>query len=165
MLRYSANAPISWDAFMSSARGAVSASDYKLLEAVSTGSYEGISDPFLRKWADMNASVSEAVNAQRRQKLGRPSEGGAVFLGYGEEKISNAVINAKNPLEAEMLLLAYQYEWLETEKGYDPFTKAAMLAYALELRILIRKDLFTVEKGNGEYKRLFDIVQRDIRME
>ena len=165
MLRYSANAPLSWDAFMSSAEGSVGAADYRLLEAISAGSYEKVSDPFLRKWADMNASVSGAVNAQRRQKLGRPSEGGAVFPDYGAEKISNAVINAKNPLEAEMLLLGYQYEWLETEKGFDPFTRSAMLAYALELRILIRKDLFTREKGNGEYKRLFDMVQRDIRME
>ena len=165
MLRFSAGAPVSWDLFISSARGNVSDSDLELLRAIGEDASDSVAEPFLRKWSAMNRAVSDAVNLQRKKNLGRTVDSFAVFNDYDTEKITAAVMNAKNPLEAELLLMRFYYDWLETQKGFEPFSRTALLVYALELRILIRKDLFTAESGNGEYRRLFDIVQRDIRME
>ena len=58
--------------------------------------------------------------------------------------------------------MRYRYDWLEKEKGLEPFSEKALLTYALQLRILLRKDLFTVESGNSEYRRLFDNLQKQI---
>ena len=165
MLRFSAGAPVSWDEFIESARGNVAESDLALLQAIGEGAADNVAEPFLRKWSDMNRAVSDAINLRRKKNLGRTTDSAAVFYDYDTEKITDAVMNAKNPLEAELLLMRFCYDWLETEKGFEPFSRTALLVYALELKILLRKDLFTTENGNGEYRRLFDTVQRDIRME
>ena len=160
MLRFSDAAPLAWEQFIASAEGNISAGDMKLLRGIQDDA--DCSNGFLSKWAEMNRKLSDSVNDQRRRNLGRDVPVGDTFRDYDIERITNAVMAAKNPLEAELLLMRFQYDWLENEKGLEPFTENAMLAYALQLRILIRKDRFSSEAGNSEYKRLFDIIQREI---
>ena len=35
-----------------------------------------------------------------------------------------------------MILMRFRFDWLEQQKGLDPFSEAALYAYALQLRIL-----------------------------
>lgn len=160
MLRFQDSAPISWEAFMSQAHGNVSDSDCRLLSGIASGDFG--SNGFLRDWEEMNRRLDDSVNEQRRRNLNREEQRGVVFRELEVEQVTNAAVNAKNPLEAELVLMRYRYDWLEKEKGLEPFSEKALLTYALQLRILLRKDLFTVESGNSEYRRLFDNLQKQI---
>lgn len=160
LLRFQDSAPITWDAFMKEAHGNVSDSDYRLLSGIASGA-EG-SNGFLKAWEEMNRRLDDSVNEQRRRNLNREEPRGVVFRELAVEQVTNAAIGAKNPLEAELILMRYRYDWLEKEKGLEPFSEKALLSYALQLRILLRKDLFTVESGNSEYRRLFDDLQKQI---
>ena len=63
MLRFSVGAPVSWDEFISSARGNVSDSDLLLLQAIGEDSADSAAEPFLRKWSAVNRAVSDAIKA------------------------------------------------------------------------------------------------------
>ena len=160
MLRFQDSAPITWEAFMKEAHGNVSDSDYRLLSGIASGA--GGSNGFLKAWEEMNRRLDDSVNEQRRRNLNREETHGVVFRELDIEQVTNAAIGAKNPLEAELVLMRYRYDWLEKEKGLEPFSEKALISYALQLRILLRKDLFTVESGNSEYRRLFDGLQKQI---
>ena len=163
MLRFQDHAPMTWERFLSEAKGNVSDADYALL--CSLPERKDGSNAFLRRWNELNGNLENAINVQRRLKLGRPVDSGVVLSEYDIEHTANAAMNAKNPLEAEMLIMRFQYDYLETEKGFDPFTEGALFAYALQLRILIRKDHFTVEEDNKEYDKLFGAIQNELKME
>ena len=163
MLRFQDHAPLTWERFLSDAKGNISESDYRLLCDIPEQKDSG--NGFLRQWHAMNAKLDDAVNSARKHKLGRTSDGGVVFREYEIEHVANAATGAKNPLEAEMVLMQYRYDYLEKAKGFEPFSENALVAYALQLRILIRKDYFTVESGNREYNSLFGILQNELKME
>ncbi len=163
MLRYHEPAPLTWERFLADAQGNISDSDYRLLTIIPEGKDGG--NGFLKKWYAVNAKVSDAVNAQRKANLGRDDVGPVVLREYEVERVANAAMNAKNPLEAEFILMKFGYDYLESAKGLEPFSENALLAYALQLRILLRKDSFTTEKGNKQYEKLFGIIQNEMNME
>ena len=163
MLRFSDKAPIGWEEFLSQARGNVSESEFEALCAIDDRTES--SNKFLMGWNELNRKLDEAVNAKRRQNLHREEKASSVFMDYEITKTANAALNAKDPLEAEMILMRFRYDWLEQQKGLDPFSEAALFAYALQLRILIRKDLFTVEAGNEQFSSMFDSIQNELNLE
>ena len=160
MLRFQDHAPISWEDFLSEAKGNISDTDYALLCNLDGGLDCG--NAFLRSWNSMNRGLDGAVNDQRKAALGRDDSSGVAFRDLDVEQAGSAAFSAKNPLEAELILLKFRYDWLDREKGFEPFSEKALLAYALQLRILLRKDLFTVESGNQEFTKVFDKLQKDI---
>ena len=163
MLRFTDSAPLTWERFMSEALGNVSDSDYSLLTLIPEGKDGG--NAFLKKCFAMDASLNAAVCARRKQLLGREDNGGMVLREVEVERVANEAMNAKNPLEAELLLMKFRFNYLEEIKGLEPFTQSALLAYALQLRMLLRKDSFTVEHGNAEFTKLFDQLQKELNME
>ncbi len=160
MLKFKDHAPITWEQFLDQAKGNVSDSDYGMLKCIERDEDGG--SAFLKDWKAMNAKLDFAINLQRRRNLGRPESSGVVFGEFETDKAAAAAMNAKNPLEAEESLMRFRYDYLESAKGFDPFSEAAFLAYALQLRILIRKDLFSSKAGNAEFERLFGIIQKEI---
>ena len=163
MLRFSDKAPISWESFLNQAKGNVSESEYEALCSIDDRTES--SNKFLGEWNELNRKLDEAVNVGRRKNLNREEKASAVFVDYEISKTANAALNAKDPLEAETVLMRFRYDWLEAQKGLDPFSEAALYAYALQLRILIRKDLFTVEAGNEQFSSMFDSIQKELDME
>ena len=163
MLRFSDKAPISWESFLNQAKGNVSESEYEALCSIDDRTES--SNKFLSEWNELNRKLDEAVNVGRRKNLNREEKASAVFVDYEISKTANAALNAKDPLEAEMVLMRCRYDWLEAQKGLDSFSEAALYAYALQLRILIRKDLFTVEAGNEQFSSMFDSIQKELDME
>ena len=163
MLRFSDKAPISWESFLNQAKGNVSESEYEALCSIDDRTESP--NKFLSEWNELNRKLDEAVNVGRRKNLNREEKASAVFVDYEISKTANAALNAKDPLEAEMVLMRFRYDWLEAQKGLDPFSEAALYAYALQLRILIRKDLFTVEAGNEQFSSMFDSIQKELDME
>lgn len=160
MLRFKDHAPITWERFLAEAKGNISESDYRLLGCIERDEDGG--NAFLKDWKAMNAKLDFAINLQRKRNLGRAENSGVVFGEFETDKAATAAMNAKNPLEAELFLMQFRYDYLENAKGYEPFSENAFLAYALQLRILLRKDLFTAKAGNAEFERLFGIIQKEI---
>ena len=163
MLRFPDKAPMTWEDFLEQAKGNVSESEYEALCSIDDRSESR--NAFLVKWSELNRKLDDAVNVRRRQNLHREEKAGSVFVDYEIGKTANAALNAKDPLEAEMILMRFRYDWLEQQKGLDPFSEAALFAYALQLRILIRKDLFTVEAGNKQFSSMFDSIQKELNLE
>ena len=69
MLRFQDHAPITWEKFLSEAKGNISEADYRLLCALDGGSDCG--NAFLKSWNSMNASLDTAINDRRKALLGR----------------------------------------------------------------------------------------------
>lgn len=162
MLKFNAKAPFDWETFMDYAQDGVSKSDYKLIEGISKNDFSGCG--FLRDWKKFTDSVDRAINEKRRANLGLcdtyyPEND------YSLSKYVSTVMNAKNPLEAELLMLKYKYEYLEEKLAFEAFSRDVVLGYALKLKLLLRKDLFTVEAGNVQYGILFDRVKEEINVE
>lgn len=162
MLNFSDSAPMDWDSFLYQAEGNVSAQDYRLLCAMPEEKDCG--NAFLKKWQAFSKGLQSAVNVQRRERLGRPADDSVLFWDYDVEQYAKAAAGARNPLEAETLLLQCRFGWLDEARGFDSYSQTALLAYALQLRILIRKDLFNREAGNSEYRKLFGILQKEMKM-
>lgn len=163
MLRFTDDAPLSWDSFLAQAKGNISEGDYALICGLpenKTGR-----NGFLKQWKKFNADLDGAINAKRRENLGRAEEAASESYSYEIEQLCKAAVNAKDPLEAELFLMRCRYEYLEEKIGFDVFSQTALLAYALQLQILLRKGLFTREAGNAEYKKLFGILQKEMKME
>ena len=163
MLRFSDSAPMSWEDFLSQARGNVSESDYRTLSSIADGNT--LSNSFLKKWDVLNRKLDDAVNERRRKALNRDQQSSVVFRDFDIEEVTNAALNAKDPLEAELVLMRFRYDWLELQKGFEPFSETALLCYALQLRILLRKDLFNVEAGNEQFRSMFDNIQKELKVD
>ena len=111
------------------------------------------------KWADFYKKLIKELNFQRSQKMGKPYKA-------PEDKdplvanVASAAINAKNPLEAERILLAYEFENLDQLVGMHMFDKYVLFGYAIKLKLLERLSCFEHDKGQDEFKNLFDQVQQ-----
>ena len=70
MLRTNAEPPLDYPAFLDMCKTSVSASAYRTLENLTVKSDKG---PLLSEWAAFYQALTEELNYQRNQKLGRPA--------------------------------------------------------------------------------------------
>jgi hypothetical protein len=68
-----------------------------------------------------------------------------------------------NVLEAEMSLIILQWKHLDEMAEGHVFDIEGLLAYALKLGLITRKNLFVKEQGNSEFCRLFSNLQSEIK--
>jgi hypothetical protein len=92
--------------------------------------------------------------------------GRAYLKSYDKDSVLTQVIGtvlaAKNPLEAEKILLDYEFENLDSLVGLHTFDDVYLFGYAVKLKLLERQNCFVQEKGKKEFKRLFDQVQQRV---
>ena len=163
MLRFNAKAPFDWNTFIEEyAKDRVSAGDMKLLKKIEKGDYTG--NGFLKEWKKFSDTADKAINEKRKSNLGKIDEYHAE-ADFDLAKFVNTVMNAKNPLEAELAILKFKYDYLDAKLANQVFTRDVVLGYALKLKLLLRKDLFTVEAGNVQYEILFDRVKEEINVD
>ena len=84
-----------------------------------------------------------------------------IVVGGGHAGIE-AALAAKNPLEAEQILLDYEFELLDTLVGLHMFDDSVLFGYALKLKLLERRSCFEKEKGQAEFKHLFEQAQERV---
>lgn len=159
MLKFNANAPFDWDTFVEYATDRVSAGDMKLIKKIEKDDYTG--NGFLKEWKEFSDTADRAINDKRRANLGKIDEY-HTEADFNLAKFVNSVMNTKNPLEAELAILKYKYDYLEDKLANKVFSQDVVLGYALKLKLLLRKDLFTVEAGNAQYGILFDRIKEEI---
>ena len=158
MLKADEAMPFSYASFLEMCRTSVSSAEMERLETLKVSSNQG---PLIAEWAEFYSALANELVYQRSQRLGRPCEVPVVR----DEKTTSAVtaaLNAKNPLEAEKLLLALEFDQLDALMSLHFFDAYALNGYALKLRLMERLTVFDKAGGKAEFKRLLDHVQQQI---
>ena len=158
MLRAEGDLPISYETFLETCRSVLSQKRFQALETLTLTSSEG---PLVSEWARFYSILIEELNYQRNQRLGRPCEPPS-DRDEAAQKVVTEALNAKNPLDAEQLLLALEFERLDSLTGTHYFDDYCLNGYALKLLLLKRRTVFDKEKGRAEFGRLFDHIQQQI---
>lgn len=157
-LRTDGDMPFTYEEFLGMCQSNVSESKYEFLNNLTLSSDEG---PLLKDWAVFYNNLMSELNYQRSMNLGR-----AYLKSYDKDSVLTQVIGsvlaAKNPLEAEKILLDYEFENLDSLVGLHTFDDVYLFGYAVKLKLLERQNCFVQEKGKKEFKRLFDQVQQRV---
>ncbi len=150
--------PMTYEEFLQSCAGNVSEKTYRRLEELTLSSSEG---PLLNEWAATYGMLTKELNSQRSVALGKQYPSGFDKDAMNVQ-VASAALSAKNPLEAEQILLDYEFELLDTLVGMHMFDDHVLYGYALKLKLLERKSCFVKEKGQAEFKHLFDQAQQRV---
>ena len=150
--------PMTYEEFLLNCQGNVSETTYNRLKDLTLMSSEG---PLLNEWAATYGMLTRELNSQRSAALGKQYPSGFDKDGANVQ-VASAALAAKNPLEAEQILLDYEFELLDTLVGMHMFDDHVLYGYALKLKLLERKSCFHKEKGQAEFKHLFDQAQQRV---
>ena len=150
--------PITYSEFLSCCQSNVSDSDYELLKDLTLSSTEG---PLVKEWSEFYGMLTRELNYQRSMNLGK-----SYSSAYDKDgliaQVAGAALAAKNPLEAEKLLLEYEFENLDSLVGLHMFDDHVLFGYAIKLKLLERLSCFEQTKGQAEFKSLFDGIQQRV---
>jgi len=158
MLSSGGGMPMSYEDFLTCCRGNVDEETYGRLESLTLSSSEG---PLLEEWSAAYGSLMRELNAQRSLALGKPYPQGAEKDGLNAH-LAAQVMNAKNPLEAEQILLDSEFELLDDLVGLHMFDSSELFGYALKLKLLERRSCFEKEKGKAEFGHLFEEIRQRV---
>lgn len=158
LLRADGEMPFSYDEFLSQCRGSVSQSRYEMLSGLSADSSQG---PLVSDWARFYGAIREELTYQRKTRLGREAQAPADRDELVVRSVG-AVMEEKNPLLAEKMLLALEFETLDKLVNQHYFDEAALVGYALKLKLLERKTVFDKARGKAELDRIVSGLQQQI---
>ena len=157
-LRTDGDMPMTYDEFLDMCQSNVSESKYELLKNLTLSSEDG---PLLKEWSAFYKNLMGELNYQRSVSLGRP-----YLTSYDKDsviaQVAGAAMAAKNPLEAEKILLECEFDNLDSLVGLHTFDDRYLFGYAIKLKLLERQSCFVQSKGQKEFKRLFDQVQQRV---
>ena len=157
-LRADGDMPISYGEFLSLCQLNVSESTYEILENLSLDSAEG---PLVKEWAEFYGMLKKELSYQRSVNLGKSYSSAYDKDGFISQVVSSA-LSAKNPLEAERLLLEYEFENLDSLVGLHMFDDYVLFGYAIKLKLLERLTSFEHERGKAEFDSLFEGIQQRV---
>jgi hypothetical protein len=183
-LAYGQPCPLSPAAFCALAAGAIPAADAALLgrctldpaappaggaaggKAASSGS------EFLDGWAAWERALRLNLARLRQQRTKR-EEGGAAGAGTAgagtaleappypadAAQAAKAACAMESPLEAEIFLDKARWNAIDTLAGFNYFSRNTIYAYLLKLLLMERRQKFSVEEGQSEYKRIYAAIR------
>ena len=157
-LRTAGEMPIRYEEFLQCCESNVSESVYELLANLSIASKTG---PLIAEWAGFYENLSKELNYQRSVGLGRTYSSAYDKNGVNAQVVS-AALSAGNPLEAERILLDYEFEQLDYLTELHFFDEYVLFGYALKLKLLERQSCFEKTRGQTEFKMLFESVQQSV---
>ena len=157
-LKADGDMPLTYSEFLSCCQSNVSDSDYEILENLSLSSTEG---PLIKEWANFYGMLTKELNYQRSMNLGKSYSSAYDKDGQIAQVVASA-LSAKNPLEAERVLLEYEFENLDSLVGLHMFDAHVLFGYAIKLKLLERQNCFEQAKGKAEFQSLFDGIQQRV---
>lgn len=157
-LRADGDLPITYDEFLTLCQSNVSESDYELLENLTLDSTEG---PLVDEWSKFYGMLKKELSYQRSVNLGKSYSSAYDKDGFITQVVSSA-LSAKNPLEAERLLLEYEFDNLDSLIGLHMFDDHVLFGYAIKLKLLERLSCFEQDKGKAEFNSLFEEIQQRV---
>lgn len=150
--------PIDYKTFLEMCESNVSKEKYDILKNLTLASTEG---PLVEEWAVFYRQLMKELSYQRSMRMGKPYSSA-----FDKEPESSAVvaaaIAAKNPLEAEKMLLNYEFEYLDSLQGLHVFDDYVLFGYAIKLKLLERTNCFTADQGKEEFRHLFEQAQQRV---
>ncbi len=150
--------PLTYEEFLKCCQSNVSEKNYELLKNLTLSSTEG---PLVKEWSSVYGMLTKELNYQRSLNLGK-----SYSQTYDKDgmiaQVAAAALSAKNPLEAEKVLLDYEFDLLDTLVGLHVFDDHVLFGYAIKLKLLERQNCFEHEKGKNELQYLFDGVQKSV---
>ena len=150
--------PMIYEEFLTCCQGNVSEETYQRLATLTLSSSE---EPLLKEWASTYGLLMKELNLQRSLAMGRPYPAGFDKDGMNAQ-VASAALAARNPLESEQILLNYEFELLDQLVGMHMFDDYVLFGYAVKLKLLERKSCFEKEKGQSEFRHLFEEVQQRV---
>lgn len=157
-LRADGDMPLTYDEFLSCCQSNVSDAKYELLKNLTLDSTEG---PLVEEWASFYGMLMKELNYQRSVNLGKSYSSAYDKDGFIAQAVA-AALSAKNPLEAERVLLEYEFENLDSLVGLHMFDDYVLFGYAIKLKLLERLNCFEQTKGKAEFQSLFDGIQQRV---
>ncbi len=168
MLHLEEASPISLEAFIGMCSQGLSPSDFELVRSASIDprlDSDTTGHSYLRRWNKIVAMVKGELSEQRAKKLSRDLDH---YKNSGDKNpwigdLIRSVMQAENPLQAELLLLSYFWKQAEDLATGHVFDVDFIISYYLKLQMVTRRSLFTPMEGNAEFKRLFSNLQTTIK--
>ena len=157
-LRADGDMPLTYDEFLSCCQSNVSEEKYQMLKDLTLDSTEG---PLVDEWSRFYGMLMKELNYQRSMNLGK-SYSSAYHKDGLIAQAAAAALSAKNPLEAEKVLLEYEFENLDSIVGLHMFDDYVLFGYAIKLKLLERLNCFEQTKGKAEFQSLFDGIQQRV---
>jgi hypothetical protein len=157
-LRADGEMPFTYGEFLNCCQSNVSETTYQLLEDLSLSSTEG---PLVSEWAQFYGMLTKELNYQRSMNLGKSYSSAYDKDGF-ITTVVNSALSAKNPLEAEKVLLEYEFEILDSLVGLHMFDAYVLFGYAIKLKLLERLNSFEQSKGKAEFQSLFEGIQQRV---
>ena len=151
--------PFSYEEFVGMCKSAVNKRVLSDLENLTLKSENGA---FLKKWGAFYRKLQDAVNRQRRLNLGKAAQKDEE-RDFNIDRIAGEALSAKNPYEAEKVLLKAQFDYLDSLTSMHNFDDYVLFGYAVKLKLLERQNVFSRKAGKDEFSRLFDGIQKDIQ--
>jgi len=158
MLKTNGELPLDYEGFLDNCVNNVSTKDYELLKNLSLTSE---ANSFFKEWSSFYKSLNDELNYQRKLKLGKPAN--HQFLKDPQaEAIISSVMHAKNPLEAEKILLDLEFNKLDEILSLHYFDEYCLFGYAIKLKLLERVNSFKFKEGKQEFKILLSNIAEQI---
>ena len=157
-LRADGDMPLTYEEFLHLCQSNVSEETYERLENLTLNSTEG---PLVEEWANYYGMLTKELNYQRSMNLGKTYSSAYDKDGLIGQVVASA-LSAKNPLEAERVLLESEFENLDSLVGLHMFDDHVLFGYAIKLKLLERLTSFEEDKGKAEFQTLFDGIQQQV---
>ncbi len=157
-LRADGDMPLTYSEFLQCCQSNVSDSDYERLRDLTLDSSEG---PLLNEWSKFYGMLKKELGYQRSMNLGK-SYSSAYDKDGMISQVVGAALAAKNPLEAERMLLEYEFDNLDSLVGLHMFDDYVLFGYAIKLKLLERLSCFEQTKGKAEFNSLFEGIQQRV---
>lgn len=158
MLKSDGELPFSYRSFLEQCASSVSPSVLQSLKELDVISGQG---PLLSDWSRYYGSLMRELNYQRNLRLGKqarqPEDRNPAAISSAA-----AAMSAKNPLEAELLLLTAEFKQLDELVSMHYFDEWVLFGYAVKLKLLERLQSFRHDEGKEEFHKLFDEIQQKI---
>ena len=157
-LKADGDMPLTYEEFLTCCEANVTDSEFQMLKDLTLTSTQG---PLVKEWSDFYGALRNELNYQRSMNLGKSYSSAYEKDGAAAQMVA-AALSAKNPLEAERLLLGYEFDNLDLMTGAHMFDAYAVFGYAIKLKLLERLNCFEQDKGKAEFKSLFDGIQQRV---
>ena len=80
-------------------------------------------------------------------------------------RLANTAVNLESPLEAELFLLNYRLNFLESLRPMDNFSEDFVFYYGLKLKLLMRIRKFDKNLGETTYENIYNSIMNGDRLE
>jgi len=164
-LQYEDKAPFSMEEFFAACRENIPAEDLELLERVRLEPADPMGHPFLAEWYGWERALRNELVKLRAGKLGLEVNeylrSGDYYIGVFD--IAREAFSQDSPLDGEAVLNRARWGKIEEMEVGHFFELANLIAFALKLQLLLRKDQFTQEQGREKFDQIYRRIREDIQ--